>query len=72
MSSDERYYLKDPSLIRKLNLGANFNPNIILNASNIKWHIGPDFHYQILSTYKNNYQIKEHLIDYGIRIGISK
>lgn len=72
MSSDERYYLKDPSLMRKLNLGASFHPNIILNATNIKWHIGPDFHYQILSTYKNNYQIKEHLIDYGIRIGISK
>ncbi len=72
ISSDGRYYVKDPSLSRPVNMGINFNPNIVLSGQKIKWHLGPSVRYQLYSRYKNNYQAKEHLIDYGIRIGISK
>ena len=72
ISADKRYYVNDPSLMRKINLGGNFGTFITFSARKVKWHIGPDIHYQLLSTYKNYYPIKEHLIDYGIRIGISK
>jgi hypothetical protein len=72
ISSDGRYYVNDPSLIRKFNVGAAFGSYINFSGKKIKWHIGPDFRYQLLSTYKNIYPSKEHFIDYGIRIGISK
>jgi hypothetical protein len=72
ISSDGRYYVKDPSLSRPVNMGINFNPNIVLSGQKIKWHLGPSVRYQLFSRYKNNYLSKEHLIDYGIRIGISK
>lgn len=72
ISSDGRYYVKDPSLSRPVNMGINFNPNIVLSGKKIKWHLGPSVRYQLFSRYKNNYLSKEHLIDYGIRIGISK
>ena len=72
ISSDGRYYVNDPSLIRKFNMGASFGSYITFTVRKIKWHIGPDFRYQLLSTYKNIYPSKEHFIDYGIRIGISK
>jgi hypothetical protein len=72
ISSDGRYYVKDPSLSRLVNMGINFNPNIVLSGQKIKWHLGPSVRYQLFSRYKNNYLSKEHLIDYGIRIGISK
>jgi hypothetical protein len=72
ISSDGRYYINDPSLIRKFNVGASFGSYITFSVKKIKWHIGPDFRYQLLSTYKNIYPSKEHFIDYGIRIGISK
>jgi hypothetical protein len=72
ISSDGRYYVNDPSLIRKFNVGAAFGSYITFSVKKIKWHIGPDFRYQLLSTYKNIYPSKEHFIDYGIRIGISK
>jgi hypothetical protein len=72
ISSDGRYYVNDPSLIRKFNVGAAFGSYITFSGKKIKWHIGPDFRYQLLSTYKNIYPSKEHFIDYGIRIGISK
>lgn len=72
ISSDGRYYVNDPSLVRKTNLEANFGTYITLIGKKIKWHLGPDVRYQLFSTYKNIYPAKEHLINYGIRIGISK
>jgi len=72
ISSDKRNYVQDPDLMRKMNLGGNFGAFISFGSNKIKWHIGPDIHYQLLSTYKSIYPAQEHLINYGIRIGISK
>jgi hypothetical protein len=72
ISNDARYYVEDPDLMRRMNLGANLGTFISFGSNKIKWHIGPDVHYQLLSTYKDVYPGKEHLINYGIRIGISK
>lgn len=72
ISADKKYYVQDPGLMRKMNLGGNFGTFISFGSNKIRWQIGPDIHYQLLSTYKNNYLSEEHLIDYGIRIGISR
>ena len=72
MSSDGRYYINDPSLLRKFNLGGNFGSFITFKSKKTKWQVGPSVRYQLLSTYQKRYPVKEHLIDYGIRIGISK
>lgn len=72
ISSDDRFYVRDPLLSRKVNMGANFNPNIVISGQKVKWHVGPNIHYRLFSTYNDSYLIKEHLVDYGIRIGISK
>ncbi len=72
VSSDGRYYVNDPMLVRRTNLDGLFGSYITLIGKKIKWHLGPDFRYQLFSTYKNIYPTKEHLINYGIRIGISK
>lgn len=65
-------YVNVPDLIRKWNFSSNFSPFVRFTSSKFKWSIGPDIRYQWLSTYQRNYTIKEHLIDYGIRVGISK
>ncbi len=72
ISADKRYYVSDPSLMRRMNIIGNFAPYFTFRSRKVKWQIGPELRYQLLSTYKNYYPIKEHLIDYGIRIGISK
>ena len=72
ISADKKYYVQDPGLMRKMNLGGNLGTFISFGSNKIRWHIGPDIHYQLLSTFKNSYLSEEHLIDYGIRIGISK
>ncbi len=72
ISSDGRYYVNDPMLVRRTNIDGHLGSYITLIGKKIKWHLGPDLRYQLLPAYKNIYPTKEHLIDYGIRIGISK
>ncbi len=72
LSSDGRNYVNVPDLYRKWNLNSNFTPFITFKSDKLKWNIGPVVRYQWLSTYMDNYTIKEHLINYGIRVGISK
>ena len=72
ISSDGRYYVEDPSLLRKMNVNGKIGTFITFKSDKIKWQLGPTFSYQLLSSYEKKYPVKEHLLDYGIRIGISK
>ncbi|MGH2564215.1 MAG: hypothetical protein ACRDE8_17540, partial [Ginsengibacter sp.] len=71
LSSDGNNYLNDRDLLRKLNMSSNFNVFVTFTSNKFKWQIGPNIRYQWLSTYKKDYTVKEHLIDYGIRVSIS-
>ena len=72
LSSDGRNYVNDPDLMRPVNLSGEFNSSISFQGDKVKWHIGPTIRYQAISSYRKIYPVNEHLIDYGIRIGISK
>lgn len=72
LSSDGRNYVDDQSLMRKSNYTGYLGSHIEFTAKNMKWRVGPTVSYQLLSTYEDTYPVKEHLIDYGIKIGISK
>ena len=72
LSTDEKNYITDPDLFRTWNMSTNFGTYISFKSNSFKWQIGPQVHYQLLSTYTKNYSLKEHLLDYGIRFGISK
>lgn len=72
LSGDGKKFVNDPDLIRKVNLNGSFGSVVTFSSHNINWNIGPSIRYQVLSTYQNIYPIREHLINYGIRIGISK
>lgn len=72
LSSNGKNYVNVPDLMRKWNFSSNFAPFVSFRSNRFKWSVGPDIRYQWLSTYQKNYTVKEHLIDYGIRVGISK
>ncbi len=71
LSSDGRNYVNDPSLMRKSNMASNFGVFLSFGAKKFTWQIGPIVRYQWFSTYKKDYTIDEHLLNYGIRIGIT-
>ena len=72
ISADGRYFVNTPGLLRKTNFDGQFGTYLSFYGKGLKWHIGPDVRYQLLSSYKDNFPTKEHFLDYGIRIGISK
>ena len=72
ISSDERNYVNDPDLLRKVNLNANIGSYVTFISNKVHWQVGPNVRYQLLSTYQNIYPVNERLVDYGIRIGISR
>ena len=42
------------------------------NHNGVKWQVGPQFRYQLFSSYNKAYPIKEYLMEYGIKVGITK
>jgi hypothetical protein len=72
LSDDYKGYTKDAQAFRRWNLNAGAEAYISYGVGNIRWEIGPQVRYQIFSTYKNSYPLKENMLNYGLRIGISK
>ncbi len=72
LSTDRKNYINDPFLTNRWNMSAAFSTSVSIKSNSYNWQIGPQIRYQLLSTYSRNYPVKEHLINYGIRLGISK
>jgi hypothetical protein len=72
LSSDNKNYLTQSTLSRKWNMSTNFGTYVSFNSNKLNWQIGPQVRYQLFSSYTNAYRPAEHLIDYGIRVGVSR
>ena len=72
LSSDKRNYLTDADLLRGWNMNAQFGTYLTFKSNKLNWQVGPQIRYQLLSSFIYNYPGKEHLLDYGIRVGVSK
>ena len=65
-------YTTEPSLVRKWNINSSAEAFISYKTGDLKWQVGPQLRYQLLSSYIKEYPIREHLINYGIKIGVAK
>lgn len=72
LSGDASSYVTDPDLIRKFNFSGNIGSIVTFSSNSVNWKIGPNLRYQVLSTYNNIYPVKEHFVNYGIHVGVSK
>ena len=72
LSSDKRSFLTDPDLLRKWNMNTGLSTFLSFNTNKLKWQIGPQVRYQVLSTYTTDYPAKDHTVNYGIRFGVSR
>jgi hypothetical protein len=72
LTDDYNNYTKDPQAFRRWNLNAGAEAFISYSVGKIRWELGPQVRYQIFSTYKNSYPLNENMLNYGIRVGISK
>ena len=72
LSTDYRHYAEGNDLVRKWNINTSVGFNLSYKAGKTSWQIGPQVRYQHLPTYSNKYPIKEYLMDYGMRIGLTR
>lgn len=72
VSTNLKNYAQEPSLYRKWNVSTGAEAFLSINTGTVNWVLGPQFRYQILSSYKDKYPIKENLLDYGFKIGVNK
>jgi hypothetical protein len=72
LSADGTNYSNEKSYLRKLNVNTAIETFLsIKTAKGIVLNVGPQFRYQVLSTYKNSYNYKENLYNLGVKIGVS-
>lgn len=72
ISSDYKNYTKEPSLMRRWNVNTSAETFVSYKTAGLKWQVGPQVRYQLFSTYTDKYPIKEYLIEYGVKIGVTK
>jgi hypothetical protein len=60
-----------PGLIRRWNVNTALETYVSYSTGKLKWQVGPQMRYQILSSFVKKYPIKEHLFDFGLKVGIS-
>lgn len=72
ITTDYKNYTKQPSLVRRWNLNTSAEAFIAYTTGDLKWQVGPQFRYQVLSSYVKKYPIAEHLMEFGIKIGVAK
>lgn len=72
ISTNFKNYTESGSILRNWNLNTNIEAFINFKNGDYRWQIGPQFRYQQLSSFIKAYPIKENLLDYGLKIGVSK
>lgn len=72
ISTNLKNYAEEPALYRKWNLNAGAEAYLSMHTGSYRWVMGPQIRYQLLSSYKQDYPIREHLVDLGFKVGIQK
>lgn len=72
ITTDYKNYMREPSLVRRWNVNGGLETYVSYNTGTVRWQVGPQFRYQLLSTYSRKYPIREQLMEYGFKIGVSK
>jgi hypothetical protein len=72
ISSDKRNFVTDPSLLNKWNLNAGLETFITYKSNGLTWQVGPQFRTQLFSTNSKRFVVEERLVNYGIKLGVSK
>ena len=72
LSADGKNYISETPLLRKWNMNAGFETFVSFKpATGVTLNVGPQFRYQLLSTYKKEYNYTEKLYNVGVKIGIT-
>jgi hypothetical protein len=72
LSSDYQHYTKESSLMKRFNMNMGVEMMIRFKGAGLNWQVGPQVRYQMQPSVDLKYPIREHLIDYGLKFGVTK
>ncbi len=72
ISADHKNYIAEPSMLRKWNVNTAFETYFHYKMNGSTLQIGPQFRYQLASTYSQQYTYTEKLYNIGMKIGLVK
>jgi hypothetical protein len=70
ISSDYKNYTEVPSLTRRWNVSTSLETFVNYSTGKLRWQVGPQVRYQLLSSFQEKYPVKENLFDFGLKVGI--
>lgn len=70
ITADYKNYAEMPSLTRRWNMNTSFEVFTQQRTGKLNWRVGPQVRYQLMSSFSKDYPIKEHLFDFGLKLGI--
>jgi hypothetical protein len=70
LTTDYKNYVQAPSLIRRWNMSTSLEAYAGVSSGKIDWKVGPQIRYQLFSSFRSAYPVKEHLFDFGLKVGI--
>ncbi len=71
ISTDYQNYTQNRDIVRPWNINAGLETFISLKSGDFRWQLGPQVRYQNLPTFIKAYPIREYLVDYGVKLGVS-
>jgi hypothetical protein len=71
ISTDFKNYVKVPDLIRRWNVNTGAELILGIKSGKTRWQIGPQVRYQVLSSFKDKYPVKENLFNFGLKAGVT-
>jgi hypothetical protein len=72
LTSDFKNYTREPSLISRWNTNTSVEAFVSYTSRGLKFQVGPQFRYQLLSSFKKQYPVREYLMEYGLKFAVSR
>jgi hypothetical protein len=72
ITTDYKNYTREPSLVRRWNVNTSAEAFVSYKAAGFRFQVGPQVRYQLFSTYNEKYPVREFLLEYGVKLGISR
>ncbi|HMC99888.1 MAG TPA: outer membrane beta-barrel protein, partial [Ferruginibacter sp.] len=72
ISTDKSGYVSDATLLRRWNMSTGVETYLDYKMNGFSLQVGPQFRYQLFSTYTRKYTVNENLYNMGIKVGLVK
>lgn len=71
ISTNYKNYSQVPWLTRRWNVNTSLETFVSYSTGTLRWQVGPQVRYQLLSSFVEQYPVKENLFDFGMKVGVS-